>query len=110
MEKGLVVYTTVPSKKMGELIARRLVETRLAACVNIIPHVESIYRWEGRIQTEGEFLLVIKTVESRLHEVREKIEKLHDYTMPEVVAVPIVGGSEKYLNWLRTETEPESHP
>ena len=108
MEKGLVVYTTVPSKKMGEVIARRLVETRLAACVNILPHVESIFRWEGKIETAGEFILIIKTVESRLDALIEKIKKLHDYDVPEIVAVPIVGGSSDYLTWLQAETEPES--
>jgi periplasmic divalent cation tolerance protein len=108
MEKALVVYTTVPSKKMGELLAHRLVETRLAACVNIIPHVESIYRWEGKVQTAGEFLLVIKTVESRLTDLIAKIKKLHDYNVPEIVALPVVAGSPEYLNWLQSETTHET--
>ncbi|GBD94664.1 divalent-cation tolerance protein CutA [bacterium BMS3Abin05] len=107
MAEPLIVYVTVPSKKDGERIAHRLVETHLAACVNIIPHVESIYRWKGRIQMEGEFLLIIKTVRSQLNDLIKKIEKLHSYEVPEIVALPIVGGSARYLNWLDDETRPE---
>jgi len=101
-----IVYTTVHSKKDGERIARRLVEKRLAACVNIIPHVESIYRWEGEIKTEVEFLLVIKTVHSQLESVIDKIRKLHPYELPEIIALPVVAGSHEYLDWLHAETTP----
>lgn len=104
MAEERIVYTMVHSKKDSERIARRLVETRLAACVNIIPHLESIYRWEGEIKTEMEFLLVIKTVHSQLEGVIAKIKKLHPYELPEIIAIPVVAGSREYLDWLHAET------
>ncbi len=106
MAEERIVYTTVHSKYDGERIARRLVETRLAACVNIIPHVESIFRWEDEIKTEVEFLLVIKTVHSQVESVINKIKKLHPYEVPEIIALPIVAGSSEYLQWLHAETTP----
>ena len=108
MADELIVYTTVHSKKDGERISRRLVETRMAACITIIPHAESIYRWKNEIQTQMEFLLIIKTVRSQLGNLIAKIKKLHPYDVPEIIALPIVGGSSEYLDWLHAETTAES--
>lgn len=99
-----VVFVTAPEAKVGSEIARALVESRLAACVNLVPGVSSLYRWEGEVQEDSEVLLVIKTQQSRCAELAERIEQLHPYDVPEVLALPVNGGSESYLSWLQGET------
>ena len=81
-------------------IARALVEEGAAACVNIVPGIRSIYRWQGKLCDDGELLLVIKTTEARFEEVRLQIRALHTYELPEVIAVPITAGDAQYLGWL----------
>ena len=107
MENPIVVLVTVPSQKEGERIARKLVENRLAACVNIIPHLLSIYRWEGKIEEEGEFLLVLKTAGERFSELREKIKRIHSYSVPEILALPVLDGNTDYMEWVYRETRAE---
>jgi periplasmic divalent cation tolerance protein len=85
----------------GEQIADALVESREAACVNIISGVRSIYRWEGKLCRDAEFLLVIKSVAEKFEAVRETIRRMHTYQVPEVIAVPITAGDAEYLSWLR---------
>jgi periplasmic divalent cation tolerance protein len=104
VEKPVVVFVTVPSQKEGERIGRTLVENRLAACVNIVPHLYSIYRWQGNIEEEGEFLLIIKTMPDRLSALIEKVKKIHSYSVPEIIAAPIVDGNPDYLKWVYEET------
>ena len=100
------VLTTAPNAEVGGLIARTLVEERLAACVNVIPGVRSIYRWEDDVQDDPEVVLIIKTRTDRCDALAAKIKDLHPYDVPEVLVLPTVGGSAPYLAWIRTETKP----
>ena len=95
-----VVLVTVSSESEAKTIARALVEERLAACVNIIPGLTSIYRWEENICEDRELLLVIKTQGQKVAALRERIGHLHSYAVPEVLALPITDGSARYLAWL----------
>lgn len=104
MINGIVILVTTGSEAEAETIARALVEERLAACVNILPPVRSIYRWEGKVADDREWLLIIKTQGQRFAAVEEKIKALHSYQVPEVIALPIVQGSTPYLHWLAEES------
>ena len=104
-EFALVLVTT-GSQEEAERMARALVESRLAACVNVVPGLRSIYRWEGKIWDEGEFLLLIKTRMALFRQVEGTIREIHSYELPEIIAIPIIQGSETYLNWLRESTLP----
>jgi periplasmic divalent cation tolerance protein len=95
-----VVLVTVGSETEARTIARALVEERLAACINIIPGLTSIYRWEGQVCEDREFLLLIKTQGEKVTELRDRIGHLHSYAVPEVIALPIFAGSARYLEWL----------
>ncbi len=100
MTDKVVVLVTAPSLKEARKIARGLVEAHLAACVNVTPPVESIYRWQGKIENSRERLLVIKTAREIFTEVEAAIRKLHSFTNPEIICLPIVDGSREYLDWL----------
>ncbi len=95
-----IVLTTVGSEDEARKIAHRLVETQLAACVNIIPGVESIYRWQGNIESSREWLLLIKTSAERFPAARHAIRAMHSYELPECIAINIEDGSPEYLKWL----------
>ena len=97
---ALVVLCTVPSLEEGRRLARELVDQRLAACVNLIQKVESIYRWQGAVESAEEVLLVVKTTPVRFVELREKIAALHSYDVTEFLALPVTDGSAAYLEWL----------
>jgi periplasmic divalent cation tolerance protein len=97
---NLIVFVTAPSAEKAAAMARVLVEERLAACVNIVPAVRSIYRWEGKVFDEAEALMVVKTLRERFEELRARVVSLHEYSCPEVVALPIERGHEPYLRWL----------
>ncbi len=103
MTDKIVVLSTCGSPDEGQRLARALVEKRLAACVNIIPGVRSVYRWKEAIEQEEEVLLVIKTSRPLLEDLRSEIERLHSYEVPEVIAMQVVDGSERYLAWLDRE-------
>ena len=96
----LVVLCTCPEGDSGARLAQALVEAGLAACVNRLPGVVSSFRWQGKLCEEAETLLIIKTTDSRLGALTERIRALHPYELPEVVAVPVSGGLDKYLDWL----------
>jgi periplasmic divalent cation tolerance protein len=100
-----IVLSTASSQEQAERIARHLVEHHLAACVNLVPGVQSIYRWQEKVESEREVLLIIKTGSARLREVEAAISALHSYEVPEFLVVPIAGGSEAYLGWLRSSLE-----
>jgi periplasmic divalent cation tolerance protein len=100
----VIVMTTMPADADSATFAQTLVEARLAACVNVLPPMESVYRWEGRVDQERERQLVIKTSRSRLPALWERIRELHPYDVPEFIVVPIVEGSDAYLGWLREST------
>jgi periplasmic divalent cation tolerance protein len=111
MTNSIVLLCSCPNEADARRIAEALVESRLAACVNMIRGVESIYRWEGEIETAKEVLLLIKSTAERWDELRARITELHTYDTPEIIALPISAGSEKYLNWIGRETStgaPES--
>lgn len=97
---AVVVLSTAPDAEMALRLARGLVEPGLAACVNVVPGVRSIYRWEGKVQDDAELLLVVKTRRPLIQQVVERIRELHGYTCPEAIALPLVGGSVDYLRWL----------
>ena len=95
-----LVLTTVESFEQAQRIAQALVEKRMAACVNIVPGIHSIYRWQGRVEQAPEWMLLIKTKERLLDNLRAEIEKVNSYEVPEFVAVTIDSGSPEYLQWL----------
>ncbi|XP_055834887.1 protein CutA, chloroplastic [Solanum dulcamara] len=101
---SIVVYVTVPNKELGKKLAGSIVKEKLAACVNRVPGVESVYEWQGEVQTDSEELLIIKTRESLLEALTEHVKANHEYDVPEVIAMPIVGGSPQYLEWLKNST------
>ena len=100
----LVVLVTCPNRRVGETIGRTVVHERLAACVNVIPGLASIYRWEGKICKDTEALLVIKTRRTRLPALIRRVEGLHPSSVTEIIALPLVGGSAPYLTWVREST------
>lgn len=103
MTDKIVVLSACASAEEAQRIARALVEKRLAACVNLMPGVRSVYRWKDAIEDEEEVLLFIKTSRPLLEELREEIERLHSYEVPEVIALTVVDGSERYLSWMNRE-------
>jgi len=101
----IIVFVTCGSEEEALKIANALVEEHLAACVNLISPIRSIYRWEGKIWDEQEWLLIIKTEKKRFQELEEKVKSLHSYSVPEIISLPIVEGSSSYLNWIRENTK-----
>ncbi len=95
-----LVLTTSGSQEEARKIARALVERRLAACVNLVGPMESVYRWKGKVETAGEWLLIIKTSAEVIERVRKTIKELHSYELPECIELPIEGGSAEYLQWI----------
>ena len=95
-----IVLSTAGSEEEARKIAHHLVEQRLAACVNIVPRIESLYRWEGRVESNREYLLLIKTSSAMFPEVRDAIVALHSYELPECVEIAIEDGSSEYLQWV----------
>jgi len=103
MTDKIVVLSTCASPEEAERVAQALVEKRLAACVNVVKGVRSVYRWNDAIENEEEVLLVIKTGRALLDDLRTEIERIHSYEVPEVIALPVVDGSERYLSWMSRE-------
>jgi periplasmic divalent cation tolerance protein len=103
MSEALMVFCTCEDRVEARRIASHLVEERLAACVNILAGVESVYRWEGTVSKAEEVQLLIKTVRDRYPALQRRITELHSYDTPEIVAVAIADGSEKYLRWLQEQ-------
>ena len=103
MTDKIVVFSACASADEAARIARGLVEKRLAACVNVLPGVRSIYRWKGVVEDESEVLLVIKSSRALFNQLRIELERMHSYEVPEAIAIPIVEGSEPYLAWMDRE-------
>ncbi len=101
----ITVFCTVPDEKTAETIAYALIESRLAACCNIIPGLRSIYFWQGKVQDDAELLLVIKSKKEVFSSLKEKIKSLHPYEVPEILALPVDSGNSEYLKWLDENVE-----
>ena len=99
MKGYYVVFITTPTEK-GEEIANFIVENKLGACVNVVKEVSSVYWWKGNIEKDKESLLVIKTSAEKFNELVKKVKEVHPYTVPEIIALPIVAGNIDYLNWI----------
>ena len=106
MTDKIVVLATCGSKKEAGQIAHALVESRLAACVNVVSGLQSTYRWKGAVEEAGEWLLLIKTTRSLFAPLADRIRTLHSYEVPEIVALPVVDGLETYLSWIADSVEP----
>ena len=101
---AILVLTAAGTKDEARNIAQSLVESRLAACVNIVPRIESVYRWEDNVQTSEEWLLIIKTTSRNFDSVKEAISKLHSYDLPECISIDIADAESGYLQWLMNST------
>lgn len=99
-EEALLVLSTVPDIELARQIARTLVEERLAACGNILPQVESIYRWQEKVETSNEVLLMLKTTIGRYQALEERLRGLHPYEVPEIICVSLYSGLPAYLTWV----------
>lgn len=104
-DKEVVIFITAPSEDEAAKISRALVEARLAACVNIVRNIRSIYTWQGNIEDASEVLMIVKSRNKLLTALSAKVRELHSYELPEIIALPITGGSEDYLKWIRESTE-----
>lgn len=102
--EAILVITSLPDREAARRLAGRLVEERLAACVNILAPCESVYRWQGQIETAQEITLLIKTLRAHYGKVEKTIRQCHPYELPEIIAVPISAGLPAYLEWLAAET------
>ena len=100
----IIVYITVPSREVGRQIADALLESKLVACVNIIPEISSIYHWQDSIEQDEELLLIAKTRTALFDRLATTVKRIHPYDVPEVIAMPIVAGSNEYLTWIDVET------
>lgn len=101
-----IIFCTCPDKTSAELIARHLVEKELAACINILPSVTSIYRWQDNIETAEEHLLLIKSRQNRYPELEQQLRSLHPYEVPEIIAASIENGLPDYLTWIDSCLKP----
>lgn len=102
--ENIVVLITASNEDDAARIAKTLVESRLAGCVNIVRGIRSIYSWQGKIEDDAEVLMVVKTQRKLFDDLSKKVKELHSYTVPEIIALPIVEGSDDYLNWLKEVT------
>ncbi len=107
MTDKIVILSACDSQEQAARLARHLVEMRLAACVNIVAGVRSVYRWKGAIEDATEWLLVIKSRRDLFSAIRTEIAKMHSYEVPELLALPVVEGSDGYLAWMDRELAPE---
>ena len=105
MNSILVVYCTCPDEKTARRLAAGLVENRLAACVNVLPEIRSIYRWQGSVHDDGESLMVIKTAQKGFAALEKWLLEHHPYDLPEVIAVPVEQGLPEYIDWVARETK-----
>ncbi len=100
-----IVYITAESQEEAEIIGRHLVSRKLAACVNILGDIKSIYHWEGSIEESSEVVLIAKTKDALIDELTENVRSIHSYDCPCIVSMPVSGGSTEYINWIRNETK-----
>lgn len=109
--QAIVVFMTAASREEAGQLAEMLVNKRLAACVQILPEMQSVYRWEGEVERQPEVLLIAKTLNSKLADLETAVRALHSYEIPEIVAIPLSAGSAPYLKWLSASIgEPQRTP
>ena len=101
----VIILVTAPNRTEAEQIGQCLVEKKLIACCNILDPIFSIFHWKGEICREDEVLLILKTVRDNIHSIIKTVKKHHSYDTPEIIAIPVISGSEDYLNWIKQETE-----
>src|ERR1700746_1336177 len=102
---AIVVFMPAPNGEEATRLAEMLVGAHLAACVQILPEMESVYRWQGQVERQAEILLIAKTTRAKFDDLEREVRALHSYDTPEIVAVPVVMGSGPYLHWLRETTD-----
>lgn len=107
-EEAIAVFLTAANKEEADRLAEMLVSEQLAACVQILPQMESIYRWQGKIERQPEVLLIAKTVSSKFLALEREVRALHSYETPEIVAVPLTNGSAPYLAWLSASVKDDN--
>ena len=100
-----VIYTTFDNEQDARKIANFLIEEQIVACVNIIPNVISIYRWKGKIEEDKEFILIAKTVDENVIKTIKRIKELHNYELPDIIAIPVNNGYDEYLEYIKRDTE-----
>ncbi|MCL6464619.1 divalent-cation tolerance protein CutA [Pseudacidobacterium ailaaui] len=105
MEEARIVLSTTSSREEAQRIARTLVEERLAACVNLVENVTSIYRWQGAVEESLEIMLIIKCNVEKLAAIETRLHQMHSYDVPEFLVLPVEGGSSAYLRWLRESSQ-----
>jgi periplasmic divalent cation tolerance protein len=105
---AIVVFMTAANGEEATRLAEMLVGAHLAACVQILPEMESVYRWQGKIERQSEILLLAKTTRAKFAELEREVRALHSYDTPEIIAVPVVDGSAPYLDWLNEAAHPRS--
>src|SRR5882757_2142013 len=105
-QDAIAVFITASNREETSRLAEMLVEKHLAACVQILPEMESVYRWQGRIERQTEVLLIAKTTKAKFDDLEREVRALHSYETPEIVAVPLVAGSTPYLEWLSASLDP----
>jgi periplasmic divalent cation tolerance protein len=105
-EDPIVVFLTASSGEEASRLAELLIGAHLAACVQILPEMESVYRWQGKIERQSEILLIAKTTAAKFAELEREVRALHSYETPEIIAIPLVAGSTKYLEWLAASLNP----
>ncbi len=108
-EQVLLVMSNLPDRASARSLARALVDARLAACVNVLPGVESVYRWQGAVEQAEEVTLLVKTTRRQYAQLQQAIIAAHPYDLPEVIALPIADGHPAYLHWVAAETSPGHH-
>jgi periplasmic divalent cation tolerance protein len=108
VDEVVIVFTNLPNRESATKLALALVECRQVACVNLLANIESIYRWQGKIEQVTEVQVVIKTLASAYRQVEATILEHHPYELPEIIAVPLVAGLKKYLQWVADESRPPS--
>ena len=109
MTNNIVVYSSCGSSEEAGRLAHRLLQARLAACVNVITQIRSYYWWKGKIEEAPECLLIVKTSRDKFDQLRLVLEAAHSYELPEVIALPVIDGSPNYLAWLEGELQGEPH-
>lgn len=108
-QQVMLVMSNLPDRASAQALARALVEARLAACVNLLPGVQSVYRWQGAVEQTDEVMLLAKTTSRLYTQLQQAILAAHSYDLPEVIAIPLTDGHPAYLHWVAAETSPDTH-